>query len=464
MRPGLNRGMDRVIHSLVRAGTVLTVILFSLMPVATIQADTNDDAADYDTLLQRALDQRNAGNFSDAEQNLRAARVLAVETSEIDFLLGMVLAFQEKFDESMDVLSKALARYPDDIQLQLAKARVLSYQGRHYESLSVMAAVLVRQPGNREAQMLAARVNFHARNLRQSQALYAQVLKTDPDNPEALLGLADVESALGNRDEALALLDQAHAINPDDPDIVSRRDALSPAPHQYHEINSGLLVSSFDSDGLQRWSDRFLEYRYRGGNGNQLFVRSEHLQRFGARDLLAEVGAVVFWGKANPLELAVAHGDDADFSPQKRVRLATSLPLIDNGDNWGTSLLDVGVQHAEYHTGTVRLLRLGITHYFSGFNGWFNGGLLRVEDENNNLSSGWTSGLHWQRTARIRIGYTYTDAPDTENNITTETRAHHLYTSYRFSDRLTLRLDGARNARENSYTRESLGVSLQVRF
>ena len=446
----------------IRHNPYLFVWLF--IAVFNLGSSANAAPATYDSLLQEALGLRNAGDFAGAEQTLRNARTLAVDTNEIDYLLGMTLAFQERFDEALQVLSSALASYPNDIQLQIARARVFSYQGEYEKALKVTEEVLEVDPGNSEATILQARVSYYQKDYQRAHRSYAQVLGGNPENVTALLGLYDVEYALGNSDEALALLDRAATADPFNLDVKSRLERGTPTQQLPNEINIGYAISNIDGAALSNWYDRTLEYRHHNRGGNQFFIRGEHLNRFGSHDTLAEIGSIINWGSDSPLEMAVAFSNDSDFSPEQRFRLATSVKVLDSVEGLGTSLLDLSFSQAEYQTGNVKTGRLGVTHYFSGFNGWFNTAALWVRDENNLSSVGWTSGINWQTSSRIRLGYAFTDAPETENNITTDTETHHLYASYQLADGLAFRLDGSRNARENSYNRDSLSLSLQFRF
>ena len=431
------------------------------------QAPTSWAQISYDTLLEQALQYRNAGEFISAEQTLRSARKLAAHTNEVDYLLGLVVAYQERYAEALAIINNGLDRYPDDVQLLLAKARVLSYTNNYLESLSATNAILTTYPGYTEAALLAARVNFYLEEYSRSRRLFNQVLTREPDNLEALLGLHDVELASDNRENARTLLDHAESVDPDSPDVVLRRERSLESlasSEERQEISIGYAVSNIRGADLSNWYDRSIEYRLYSQNGNQVFVRSEHLHRFGSHDTLLEVGGTINWGAGHPLELAIAYGDNSDFSPENRFRLATSIKIFDRIEGLGTSLLDLSYSQAEYQTGDVETGRMGVTHYFTGFNGWISTSALWVSDENDQDSIGWTSGINWQTTSRIRVGYSYTDAPEIENNITTDTETHHLYASYQLTDGVALRLDGSRNDRENSYSRDSLSLSLQLGF
>ena len=118
-----------------------------LLAVFNLGFYANAAPATYDSLLQEALDLRNAGNFTGAEQTLRNARTLAADTNEIDYLLGMTLAFQDRFTEALQVLDSALVSYPEDIQLQIARARVYSYKGEYETALELTEKVLEEDPG-----------------------------------------------------------------------------------------------------------------------------------------------------------------------------------------------------------------------------------------------------------------------------------------------------------------------------
>ena len=140
----------------------LSLALLVMLCLSTGRATAAEQ--NYDTLVEQALTYRNDGNFVAAEQSLRQARDLASDTREVDYLLGMVLAFQERFEESMGLLDSALDTYPSDTQLQLAKGRVHSYLGQYSQSLTWVNRVLADQPDNLEALVLSARVNFYNEN------------------------------------------------------------------------------------------------------------------------------------------------------------------------------------------------------------------------------------------------------------------------------------------------------------
>lgn len=420
--------------------------------------------ADYDTLIQQSLQARNQGDFALAEERLMQARPLARDTNEVSYLLGMVLAFQERFIEAMSVIDEGLERYPDDIQLTLAKARVLTYQGIFSEATDIAQRVVELDSSNLEARNLLARTYVYQRRYSDAREAYATVLAVDPANLEALIGLFDTGIATGDQEAAQGWLEQAAVVAPAHIDVLARQQNLAPPIARPHLFSAGFSESTLDLPGLPDWYDRFAEYRYLFDSGSQAFIRSEHSHRFGDHNSLTEIGALIENHNFIPVEIAIAYTDDASFFPESRISLGTVFGLNSAADNFGATTMGVNVAQSKYVTGNVTNIGLDFTHYLLNANAWLTPSMRWLEDEDGDQDIGWSLGSHWQTTARLRIGYTYFNAPDTENGVTVQTSAHHVYFNYQINDSVGLRMDASSNDRENAYTRDTIGLSLQLRY
>ena len=420
-------------------------------------------AADYDSLIQESLELRNAGRFAESEARLREALPLANETNEVALLLGMVIAFQERFIEASELLDAALETYPNDVQLILAKARVLSYQSFYRESIQMTDLALELQPGNLEAIALQARVYYYQRRYNDASTQFNVVLARDPSNLDALIGLYDTQLAAGNEEEAEAILERAAGVAPQHIDVTTRRERSLQPDTARHEIVGSFVKSNLDLRGFQQWYDRSLEYRYSANNGNQYFLRGEHANHFGLHDSLMEIGGV-FGSRDRNFELAVAYTPDSEILPEKRIRLGTNFLLKQASDRLGATTLGVNLTNSSYLTGDVQWLQLNFTHYLLSANAWITPGVGMVKDELGKKTTSWNLGAHWQASARTLVGFNYTDAPETELNTTTQTTSKHAYLRLEITDNTSIRFDLSRITRENSYTRDAIAVSLQLQF
>ncbi|MES3006871.1 MAG: YaiO family outer membrane beta-barrel protein [Pseudomonadota bacterium] len=435
--------------------------LSAYLTIASLTATAQP--VDYDALVQTAITQRNAGNMPAAEQTLRQAWEIAANKSEAAYLLALVIAFQERYAESITLLDAALQDYPQDINLRLAKARVRSYQGLLQEAADLAEGILAEQPQNQEARNLSARIALYQRRPAFAKTLLEQVLTTTPDDLEALTALYDAELALGNEEEADTVLARAAIIAPSHIDVLSRQGETAQSGTPMHAWITGFERSRTDG-ASQHWNDRFLEYRHRYSLRTEQSLRLSHNHRFGQHDTSIESSLLLWQKSSTPLELTLSATPDAHFSARRSARASISMRLSEGNDDFGTTLMNASVQGASYNTGDVARLGIDMEHYLRNIDAWFTLGAGMVRDENDTNIGGWRLGANWQATADLRFGLGYSEGGETENAITTDTRSSSGYVAYRVGASWQLQLNLSQSRRENSYTRESAALTLQYRY
>jgi YaiO family outer membrane protein len=421
-------------------------------------------AQDYDVLVQQALRQRDSGDFAAAERTLRQAYAIPADKSEASYLLAMMLAFQQRYGEALDLLDTALETYPDNVDLQLARARVLSYQGVYQDASATIDRVLALQPTDIEALNLAGRIALYQRRPVDAQQRFNQVLRQDAMNLEALLGLYDSHMQRGDSSAASPYLDRAAAVAPGQIDVLVRQNPAQYDPQPRHQLSAGLGRSTIDRSGFADWNDRFFEYRHLQPNGNQQYLRAEHNHRFGAHDTLYEAGIAVAQQSRLPLEFAIGFTPDDDFLAEYYGRMQGSTPLTDGSGDFGTVIVTGLLQYSSYANGSTKRGQLGLEYYLPNADVWLTPAIGLVHDQDGMDTFAWSMGLHWQITGSSRIGASYSDAPETENRITTDSESIGAYLRQSLNDRWVLLLNYNRHDREGSYTRESWNLTLQYRY
>jgi YaiO family outer membrane protein len=421
-------------------------------------------AQDYDALIRQALQQRDAGDMVAAEQTLRQAWDIPANKSEVAYLLGMVLAFQQRYGPALEMLDTAILDYPDDNTLKLARARVLSYQGAYREATLGVNAVLVWEPENTDALNLAARIALYQQRPSSARENFNTVLRLDPDNLEAVIGLHDSHRALGQTAEANTYLTQAAGLAPGHIDVLSRQqpDVYNSQPQ--HQVTAGFSRSTFNLSGFAEWNDRFVEYRHMEANGNQQYLRVEHNHRFGTHDSLVELGIAVGQQGVLPVEIAMGYTRNSDFMPSFLTRLQARKVLLEGNERLGTMVLTALYQHSVFNNGTTNRVLTGVEYYLPNADAWLTPAIGSVRDQDGLDTFAWSMGAHWQISGATRIGLNYSDAPETENLITTDSKNSNLYLQRDLGNRLKLLLYYSRFDRKNSYTREVLDLLLQYRF
>jgi YaiO family outer membrane protein len=421
-------------------------------------------AQDYDTLIKQALRQRDQGHMPAAEQILRQAQTLAKDKSEVSYLLGMVLAFQQKYPEALAVINTALKSSPDNFELRLGKATVLSYQGAYQEADTITNALLAQQPNNTEALTLAGRIAYYQKRPAAAQLRFNQALAIDGNNLDAMLGLYDSYLQSGQSDKAKAWLERAARYAPNHIDVKSRQQPEQYNAQPHHQISAGYGRSSIDQSGINPWHDRFVEYRHLQADGNQQYVRVEHNNRFDTHDTQYEAGLALQQKSSVPVEVAVGVTPNEKFMPHWFGRLQANTPLTDGSSDFGTVILNGLAQVSSYANGRTKRAQIGLDYYLPHTDMWLTPSIGMVRDQDGLDTFAWGLGGHWQLSGTSRIGVTYSDAPETENLITTDSKNSSVYWRQNLGQAWVLYLTWSQFKRENSYTRRSGDATLQYSF
>ncbi|MEX2130764.1 MAG: YaiO family outer membrane beta-barrel protein [Pseudohongiellaceae bacterium] len=421
-------------------------------------------AQDYDALIQKALQQRNTGDLVAAERSLRQAWEIPDNKSEVAYLLGMVLAFQERFGVALDLLDSAIVDYPEDNVLKLARARVLSYQGAYREATLGVNTVLAEEPDNTDALNLAGRIALYQQRPSAAREQFNRVLQLDQVNLDAMLGLHDSHRAMGQNDQARSYLDKAALLAPDHIEVLSRQKPAVYGNQRRNQVTMGFSRSTFDLPGFTEWNDHFLEYRHLQANRNQQYLRVEQNHRFDSDDTLVELGVAVGQQSVLPVEVAIGFTADSDFMPSFLTRLQARKILLEGNERFGTMVLTGLYQHSVYNNGSTNRVLAGLEYYLPNVDAWLTPSIGTVRDQDGLNTVAWSMGAHWQLNGATRVGFNYSDAPETENLITTGSRSGNIYLRHDFGNRFLMMLYLSRTERTNSYTREVMDLILQYRF
>lgn len=422
------------------------------------------DAQDYDSLIQESLTQRNAGQFADAEITLRQALELPADKTEVRYLLAMTIAFQQRFTEANSVIDLALAEKPDDVSLLLGKARIQSFQGLYSESETLIAQALEQDNTNIEAINLSARISMYQQMPSVALDRFNQVLARDSTDLEALIGRYDALYALGQREAADETLLQAERLAPAHIDVQTRRDrSLLPAISR-NQLLIGVSQSRFSTPGLSRWRDQFVEYRRQQSLDSEWYVQLSQNQRFDDRDNSLSAGLIGNRQGSVPWHIWAGFSPDKNFSASSHLGASMTIRLNQGSDRLGPTLLTPSLRIADYTTGTVRRLAFDFEHYLRGTNIWFSPGLGWVQDENSDRTFTWSLATHWQASERFRTGAGFADGAETENKITTQTRSRFIYVRWQFTDELNATVSLSSDQRRNSYTRDTISLTIGTRF
>jgi tetratricopeptide (TPR) repeat protein len=207
----------------------------------------------------------------------------SVASSRAVFRLATLLAWDNRFDESVSLFRRYRRLEPGDRLGALGLARTLAWQSRFGASLLVLDTLLLASPNDKDARLLQAtvfawdgrlgeaearfralaasgsapeaeaglaRVSAWRGDLARSAAQWRAILAQRPADVDALVGLAQVERWMGRPASARTALDAALRLDPDNGDAQQlsawvRADLASGGGPQY------LLTDDSDGNRVQ---------------------------------------------------------------------------------------------------------------------------------------------------------------------------------------------------------------------
>ena len=419
-------------------------------------------AQDYDSLIEQARTLQSNGDLAGAEDLLRIALEIPEDKSEVATLLGLNIAFQERYDEGLTMIESELAKQPQQQDLRIALARINYFKRNYTIALSNLDLVLAINDRNLEALLLSGQVAMAVPNPELAEQRFLVYLEQAPEDIDALVALHDALVLQSKITEARQKLALAENIDPDSPLVTQRIGQVLPDRPGVSVI-SGFSNNNIDLPEFPVWQDRFLELRNRNSNGNQQYFRIEHNHRFNDHNTMMEAGFSLTQSNNFSADFSAGYTRDATFMADYFGTLGLRR-LVMEKEGKGALVLTGLYKYNEFSNGNTNNIQLGMEYYLPGINAWLTPAIGMVQDQDGIETFSWTLAGNWQIRPRTRIGLSYSEAPETENLVTTDTINSTLYWRYNLGDPWVIYLYLSRWERENSYTRESASLSFQYRL
>lgn len=173
----------------------------------------NDFKPDLRTYSNAALLQSQMGDNAGAIETYQEALAADIPDADPEALrntvrgLGDMLAAEDRADEAIQTYSDYLARYPDDVVIQIQYAGVLADQGQAEESAAIYAETLERTDLTYQ-QWLEVGVGFYnAQNFSDAATAFGNAREGNPYNKEAMENYVNASIQSGRPGPVIALAD-----------------------------------------------------------------------------------------------------------------------------------------------------------------------------------------------------------------------------------------------------------------
>jgi YaiO family outer membrane protein len=358
-------------------------------------------AATFSETYEQGVRLKVAGDYPAAERALKEALALQPDNADTLLQLGLVQAYQEKYDGALASLARAHALAPDYHDVTIAIARIRSWQGRDADAIAELDRVLAHAPDHAEA-----------------------------------LGLKR--------------------------ELTER--ANTSKPHRWR-LDADFAHSVLGRSANKPWNEGGVIIQYGLTPSTDIRAGAVESHRYGMEDTQARVGLshrFAPWFNAG-LDLGVT--PSADFLPQWDIRMEAAGRVSEGEGWLGATWLTGELRQRDYMSGAVQSFNPGLEQNFLGDRITLTGRwLLSRDDKEDKHLTGWLGRLDVRPIEHVRLFAGRADAPETDLGRTINVESTFGGVAFDVTDSTTLGLGFTREERKNSFTRNEIATSITVRF
>ncbi len=167
------------------------------------------------SLLLRAKQQAESGDFEGAESRLGDVLALRPEDPDANALLGLILVKSQRFDEAAGPLRRALRGRPNDPQLWNALGVACGQVFDAEPARQAFARVAALQPDSPQAHFNLALAARRCGDAAGAVTAYREALRLKPGWPAGLSNLSSAYREAGDFEAAVGACEEAIALDPD---------------------------------------------------------------------------------------------------------------------------------------------------------------------------------------------------------------------------------------------------------
>ena len=179
------------------------------------------ESTEIQELLRRSMRQHQAGQFAQAEAELRRAIDLEPTRAEYQANLGAILASQKKWEQAAVAFREAIALRPDLPEAHHSLGRVL-LEAKHIDlSIAALRRAIELRPQFADALHNLGGALLEKGDAPEAIAAYERALAARPNFPPTLNNLANVYRAVGEIDLAIHTYGKAIASGGESPEVLN---------------------------------------------------------------------------------------------------------------------------------------------------------------------------------------------------------------------------------------------------
>ncbi|MBN3787862.1 YaiO family outer membrane beta-barrel protein [Burkholderia sp. Ac-20353] len=428
------------------------------LPAAVAQSGPALSATDIAGLYQAGVQARLAGRMDEALDLLSRAAAAAPDNVDVLLQEGLVLMAKGRDNDAAALFQRVLSLAPGYKDARLALARIARRRGDIDTALAQVDIVLRDAPHDAEARELHANLLLAKGDARDSESEYRALAHEQTGDASALIGLGDSLRAQWRDDDARAAYREAATLAPDS--VASQRAMLP--DHQRFRLDVGGAYSHL-SNGSPAWKEGSVRLAYSIDDRNVIAAGSDVSHRFDTTNVYSELRLDHRY--SDRLSVYVYGGGTPDASILPKVAAGTGVQWrLDPVAGKRSTFATLDMRYARYDTARIWSGSVGAIQYLGDDTLWVTAKWVNTLDERNRYLTGYTLRADWQAWRWLRLLAGFADAPESDQGVTVRTRAFYAGAVFDVSDSLAINVSAARELRPNLYDRNVVGLGMTVKF
>ncbi|WP_417483152.1 YaiO family outer membrane beta-barrel protein [Maricaulis sp.] len=319
---------------------------------------------------------------------------------------------------------------PASYEARVMRVRVLAWSGDYPGAGRELAELERTYPGNPELAAVRGSLAYYQGQTEAARAAFGRALALDPNSAEARDGLARLEGASAGAEIRLRL-------------------------------DMGVEVSTFSRSANSNWTHGFSQLTWTAPKFSA-GIRADYYERFGLRNDSLGLRLGYRLDEKWDLEGNADIGPDNVFRPEASFGATIGRRWASPASGLPAVRTTLGLRRDQYSTVTVDTAALGLGLFWDGYS--LEAQTIAVADAGEDASYGALLRGSYAVGERATFSLGMADAPETDAGVTVNTRSLFGGVRYRFDENRQIRLDCARDDRENSYIRKACSVSISYHF
>lgn len=287
-----------------------------------------------------------------------------------------------------------------------------------------------------------------------------------PDDMDIRLEIARLHFYLGDFAAASGQLEAIWTIAPDYPGVAELQDQMSVSTEENAVSGAWWFTLGHEWSRLERgdhWQMNVLHINRSVSADFSYQLHLEHAERYDNSDYYAAVSGFYRLSPVVNVAGGFGTGIDVDYLPRNRVWLYGDWRALRAGE-LATLWLTLDLSRNNYRDLHVKVAKPGLRLDFVDRLEWSLQAIV-VDSSDASRQNGWATRLAWSwREPAVRLETGYSDAPESEESVTLDTRAYFIGARWQFSSAAAVALSLAREERERELFRDMINLAFVVRY